>query len=68
MSILRNIDFSPREIAQRLQCKRCRWPKVSDRQVSSRRVIVADPAHSLAIDLIPAAAQYSTQSAALHLC
>jgi hypothetical protein len=51
-----------------LHCKRCRWPKVSDRQVTSGRVIVADPALSLAIDLIPAVSQYSTLSAALHLC
>ena len=35
MIVLHNIDLSPREIAQRLHCKRCRRPKVSDRQVSS---------------------------------
>jgi len=28
----RNIDYSLREIAQRLHCQRCRWPEVSDRQ------------------------------------
>jgi hypothetical protein len=41
MIVLRNIDFSPREIAQRLHCKRCRWPKVSDRRVSSLAIFSA---------------------------
>jgi hypothetical protein len=50
MSVLLNIEFPPREIAQRLHCKRCRWPKstksisrgpITNELVSDKEVSVA---------------------------
>jgi len=51
----RNIDYSLREIAQRLHCQRCRWPEVSDRQSAAVGWFGADPVLSLATDLNPVA-------------
>jgi hypothetical protein len=64
MSVLRNIDFSPGEIAQRLHCKRCRWPKVSGRQVSSVGGDRVNPALCLATYLISVASRHWQRSAA----